>query len=84
MEHIEEKFDQFSRNHPVWFWLLVRLAIVFCWMFAAITGVLALVAVIAPFYGAMIWVWVLVPILIVVSWALCACAVWLYETFVES
>lgn len=83
MADIEEMFEQFSEKHPVWFWLLVRLAICFCWMFAAIAAVIALLVVLAPFFGAMIGVWVLVPILIVTCWALGWCAVWLYKNFVS-
>ena len=84
MEHIEKMVEQFSDNHPVWFWLLVRLAICFCWMFVVIFGLLALAAVLAPFFGAIIGVWVLVPILIVACWASGTCAVWLYTNAVES
>lgn len=83
MEHIEEMVEQFSDNHPVWFWLLVRLAICFCWMFAAIAAVIALLAVLAPFFGAVIGVWVLVPIFSATCWALGAGAAWLYKRFVE-
>ena len=54
MEHIEEMFEQFAEKHPVWFWLLVRLAICFCLMFVVITALLALLAVLAPIFGAMI------------------------------
>lgn len=84
MEHIEEMFEQYSEKHPILFWLLVRLAICFCWMFVVIFGLLALLAVLAPFFGAMIGVWVLVPILIVACWASGTCAVWLYTNAVES
>lgn len=84
MEHIGETLEQFEDKHPVWWWILVRLAICFCWMFAVIAALLALAAALAPFFGAMIGVWLLVPVLITACWGLVNFALWLYSEFVDS
>lgn len=76
--------EQFSEKHPVWFWVLVRLVICFCWMFAVVAAVLTLAVVVAPFFGAVIGVWVLVPVLATACWGLVYLALWLYSEFVES
>ena len=82
MEHIEELIEQFSENHPVWFWVLVRLTICFCWMFVVVVALLALVGLVAPFFGASLLLWMLVPVLIVVCWGLGTIATYMYTEFV--
>lgn len=84
MEYILETIELFSDKHPVWFWLLVRLAICFCWTFAVITGLLVLIVAIAPLMGAIIGVWLLIPILIVACWGCVSLAIRLFDEFCES
>lgn len=84
MNDFEKLIEQFSENHPVWFWVLVRLAICFCWMFAAVLALLALLVVLSPFFGVVIWVWVLIPVLVTACWGLVYLALCLYADYVES
>ena len=83
MEHIEGMVEQFSEKHPVWFWILVRLAICFCWSFAVFLGLLTLCVAIAPFAGAVIGVWVLIPILIAACWGCVSLGVFLFTEFCD-
>jgi hypothetical protein len=75
--------NEFADNHPVWFWLIVRLLIADCWVFAAIAALIALAVVVAPLGGARIVIWVFAPILIAACWCLVEFALWLFKEFVE-
>ena len=83
MEHIIEIVEQFADRHPVWFWLLVRLAICFCLTFVVILALLALLAAIASLEGLLVGSWLLVPVLASACWVLFSFTTYLYEEFCE-
>lgn len=78
-----DRINEFAKNHPVWFWLIVRLLIADCWVFAVVAALFALAVVVAPLAGAKIGIWALAPILIAACWCSVEAALWLFKDFVE-
>lgn len=50
MEKIEEFIDEFVDAHPVWSWILVRLAVVTLWVAAAVMVGVAVVIIAAAIF----------------------------------
>ena len=84
LDHVERMLQRFKDAHPVWCALLVRLAVVTCYVGAAVSGVYALVVAIAPLAGYSAWLWALVPVLVTVCWACASARSVLYVAYKES
>ena len=89
MKQIEEKILDFAEVHPVWGWILVRLAFIICFMaiigFALLAFALFILPIIqlAKEQGFQMGWWFIVPAPILACWGCCAAVKWIYETFLE-
>ena len=83
MRDMEQLMDEFSTKHPVWFWILIRLAVVVCYTFAIIAGVFAFIVAVVPLGGVTVWVWALLPVLVTACWTFGAVGSRIYNEYVE-
>ena len=89
MKQLEDMILDFAEAHPVWGWILVRLAFVVAIMSTLIFGLVACVLVLAPLIlwfdeqGFQMGWWFIAPIPILICWGCCEAVKWIYETFLE-
>lgn len=89
MEQLANICEQFEENHPVWFWILVRLLICLCWFFVGVFALLTfcvvivtIVALFSGYGGGWFWALFLAPLVITICWVAGTFAKWLYDEFV--
>ena len=78
------RIKEVADNHPILFWLLVRLVISACFTLVVILGLLILVVAIAPLSGVSVGVWLLIPILVTTFWGCLSLARYLIDAFCDS
>ena len=81
---------RFATDHPIWTWILARLAICTCIFLIVVLGVLGMAVLIAPIaliadgagLGAFWW-WLLVPVIATIIWGVSSVIVFLFVEVIE-
>ena len=72
-----DMIQKFAKEHPIWAWILARLAICTCTGVIVVLCLLGMVAIIAPLASlaggaglGVLWVWLLIPVIATMVWGL--------------
>ena len=86
MQQIEHMLDLLRDQHPVWWRVLVRLAICVLWSLFGVAIVLMVFLFCAPIAmvlkesnGSLFWLWVIEPFLGALCWCCASAACWLLD-----